>query len=194
MITPRKLYTGPAVTLLALAGMAGGCGTNRGMARAPMPMGYANDPIYRQQEANAEASDFVVYEHEFQGNSARLNDAGEDHVKQIAARVEKTPFPVIIAQSKITPRPETVHKYPVHHNEELDLRRREVIVQALGSMGVQDAEKRVVVGRALTFPYTDAEGERAYSQGILGWGIGGMGGMGGGGGGFGGGGGGGGFF
>lgn len=192
MTLSRKLHAGHAATLLALAGMAGGC-AGRGMAQKPMPIGYSMDPHFRQQEANAEASDFVLYEHEFQGNSARLNDAGEDHLKQIAARVEKTPFPIVIAQSRITPREDTVHKYPIHANEELDLRRREVIVQALGAMGVIDAEKRVVVGRALTFPYTDQEAERAYVFGIMGWRMGG-GGFGGGGGGFGGGGGGGGGF
>ena len=191
MFLPRKFHAGHAATWLALAGIAGGC-AGRGMAQKPMPMGYATDPHFRQQEGNAEASDFVVYEHEFQGNSARLNDAGEDHLKQIAARVDKTPFPIIIAQSRITPRADTVYKYPVHANEELDLKRREVVVQALGAMGVFDAEKRVVVGRALTFPYTDQEAERAYMIGIMGWRLGG-GGFGAGGG-FGGGGGGGGFF
>jgi hypothetical protein len=78
----------------------------------------------------------------------------------------------------------------VHNNEELDLQRRQFIVQALSEMGVSNAEDRVVVSPALTPGFESFEGERAYNVGFsrgFGGGGGGFGGGGGGGGGFGGG-------
>jgi uncharacterized membrane protein YgcG len=190
MKSAPRLKVSSSAALLALAGLAGGCAPNK-YAEHPSPLGSTVDPFFMKQEENAEASNFVIHEHEFQGDSARLNEAGQDHVKQIAKRLEGVPFPVIVARSKITAKDDTSYGYPVHANEELDLKRRTVVVEALAAMGVADAERRVVVGPYLTFPYQDAEAEGAYFRGIIAAGAGGGGG-GGGGGGFGGGGGGGG--
>lgn len=156
----------------------------------PDPVGTISDSIWRLQEGNAEASDFVVYEHEFVGNTARLNKAGEDHVKQIAYRVESTPFTVQVEPSSMSVRDSDKYKPPVHGNDELDLQRRDVIVRALAAMGVKEVEQRVVVAPALTPGFQHFEAERAYTRGFSGQnsGFGGRGGLGGGaGGGFGGG-------
>jgi uncharacterized membrane protein YgcG len=189
MKSAPRTTVGSSAALLALAGLAG-CAPNK-YAEHPSPLGSTVDPFFMKQEENAEASNFVIHEHEFQGDSARLNEAGQDHVKQIARRLEGVPFPVIVARSKITAKEDSSYGYPVHANEELDLKRRAVIVEALAAMGVTDAERRVVVGPYLTFPYQDSEAEGAYTRGIMGaggLGGGGGGGFGGGGGGFGGGG------
>lgn len=188
MKSAPRTTVGSSAALLALAGLAG-CANNK-YAEHPAPLGSTVDPFFMKQEENAEASNFVVHEHEFQGDSARLNEAGQDHVKQIAKRLEGVPFPVIVARSKVTAKGDTAYAYPVHANEELDLKRRAVIVEALTAMGVADAERRVVVGPYLTFSYQDGEAEGAYFRGIMGAGGMGGGGSGGGGGGFGGGGGG----
>lgn len=156
----------------------------------PQPLGTISDQVWQKQEENAEASDFVVYEHEFVGNSIKLNQAGEEHVKQIAARAAQVPFPIIVEQSSMTADPNSKYKYPIHNDPELDLQRRALIVQALHTMGVVDAEQRVVVSPALTPGFEEFEGERALSRGFGRGGSGGFGGFGG----FGGGGLGGGFF
>lgn len=155
----------------------------------PKPLGTISDPIWQTQEANAEASDFVVHEHEFIGNSARLNKAGEEHVKQIAARAGAVPFPILVEPCSMSVQEGTKYKFPVHNDPELDLQRRALIVQALVTLGVQDAENRVLVSPALTPGFEDFEGERAYNTGFSTWGgfcngFGGFGGMGMGGGGF----------
>jgi len=191
---PRTLISRTFLGFVALAVAAGGCkhGDKGGAYMGdfqPKPLGTISDPIWQQQEANAEASDFVVYEHEWKGNTVALNDAGVDHIKQIAARAAEVPFPIIIQRSSMSPREDTQYEFPVHPDEELDLQRRAIVVQALAQMGVADAESRVVVSHALAPGFLEFEAERAFYRGFSGIGGGG-GGFGGGGGGFGGGGGG----
>jgi hypothetical protein len=123
------------------------------------------------------------------GNTPRLNKGGEEHVKQIAARVADLPFPIIIEQSSMSPPADDPEGIPVHGNDELDARRRLVIVSALSSYGLSDAEKRVVIAPALTPGFDGFEAERAYQNGFSrrgfgGFGGGGFGGFGGGGFGF----------
>ena len=152
----------------------------------PQPIGTISDPIWQTQEFNAEASDFVIHEHEFVGNTPRMNKAGEVHVKQIAARAADLPFPIIVEQSFMSPPANDPEGFPVHGNDELDARRRQVIVSALSANGVSDAEKRVVIAPALTPGFEGFEAERAYQNGfsrrMFGGFGGGFGGIGGGGG------------
>lgn len=153
----------------------------------PTPLGTYSDPTWRQQEANAEASDFVVHEHEWVGNTTDLNDSGKEHVKQIAARAGDVPFPILVERSSMTVRDKTKYKYPVHGSEALDLQRRDLLVTSLSSMGVVNAADRVVVSTALAPGFREFEAERAYDRGMStggmfggGFGGGGMGGVGGG--------------
>jgi len=154
----------------------------------PPPLGTLSDPIWQQQERNAEASDFVVHQHEFESNTARLNRLGETHLKQIAVRCCKTSFPVLVEPSMITRKDGTDYGYPIHPNPELDRKRRNVVVHALLAMGVPDAEERVVISPALAPGFEGFEAERSYHRGFGGFlnGFGGFGGFGGGFGGFGG--------
>jgi len=131
---------------------------------APKPLGALSDPIWQKQEENAEASDFVIHEHEFVGNTIRLNADGENHLKQIAARLPGTPFPVIVEASTMGTRATDTHGYPVHPDPELDLQRRELVVAALTNLGILEAEQRVVVGPALTPGFEDREAEAAYNR------------------------------
>ncbi len=134
----------------------------------PTPLGSVSDPIWQQQEENAEASDFVIHEHEWVGNSSKLNPAGMEHVKQIASRAAATPFPVIIERSSMSVDPQTQHLLPVNGREDLDAERRNLIAHALVQMGVQEADTRVVVSPALTPGFQEFEGERAYNGGFSG--------------------------
>jgi hypothetical protein len=132
----------------------------------PTPLGTISDSIWQNHEANAEASDFVIHEHEFIGNSARMNKGGEDHVKQIAVRMPGVPFPVLVEPSSMSVRPGDKYGFPVHGNMDLDMQRRTVIVKALEAMGVNDVDQRVVVSPAFTPGYQFNEAERAYSIGF----------------------------
>lgn len=144
------------------------------------PLGTINDSIWQIQEANAEASKFVVYAHEFKLHGDRLNSYGEDHVKQIAVELTAgAKFPVVVERSRSTARSDTKYQFPVHEDPELDLRRRRIIVRALTALGVDDAEGRVTVAPAFAQGYSAPEAERAFYRSLF---------FGGGGGGFGGGG------
>ncbi len=165
----RTLLAGAAVLLVAATGCHGWGFRNP----APAPLGTLSDPIWKNQEANAERSDFVVYQHEFQGNTEFLNTAGEDHVKQIAARLLRgQDAHVLVERSMTSARPGTEFGYRVHPNPELDMRRREIVVRSLLAMGVVDAYERVVVSPALTPGFTADEAEAAYRTGIGSSGIG----------------------
>lgn len=172
-------------SLLAMTVVSSGCQTIYSTVNEPTPpmLGQTVDRINIQQEDNAEASKYVVYEHEFDlvkfedGKNMggyRLNEAGEDHIKQIAANVKRgAPFPVIVERSQTSVWPHTEHKYPVHYNPMLDMQRRAVIVRALNELGVGDAEDRVVVAPAITPGIYGVEGERAFyraTSGRNGWG------------------------
>ncbi len=157
----------------------------------PTPLGCYSDQAWKLQEANAEASDFVIHEHEFHGNTSRLNSLGESHVRQVAARMGENGYPVIIESSSMSSRDDTVHGFPVHNDPALDQRRREVLVHTLIELGAKDVENKVVIGPALTPGYGQLEAESAYSRSLSGFvggnggrgGRGGLGGVGGGGGG-----------
>lgn len=157
----------------------------------PTPLGAYSDQAWKLQEGNAEASDFVIHEHEFRGNTSKLNSQGESHVRQVAARMGENGYPVIIESSSMSSREDTVHGFPVHNDPALDQRRREVLVHTLIELGAKDVENKVVIGPALTPGYEQLEGQAAYRQSLSGFSSNGSGRGGGGGGGFGGGGGGG---
>ena len=150
-----------------------------------LPLGTLSDPVWQNQEVNAELADFIVYQHEFKEGAEYLNTAGEDHVRRIAARLSSgQDATVIVERSFMTPRENTKYHYPVHPNPQLDLRRREILVRSLVAMGIVDAEERVVVAPSFAEGFRSHEAEAAYQRGMSSYGGGG----GGGGGGFGGGG------
>ena len=116
----------------------------------PFPLGQVTDAHWETQQANAEASDFVLYDHEFQGETARLTPAGKKHLLQIALRMEQVPFPIVVEQS------------PDNRNPELDASRRAAVIEHLAQVGVETASPRVVVAPALAPGITAMEGEAAY--------------------------------
>lgn len=187
-----KIASLPAIALAAM--LISGCQHKQHHAEIPYdsvaPLGTISDDIWQKQEENGEASDFVIVESEFVGTTAKLNAAGEDHIKQIAVRMASTPFPVVVEPSSMSIKESSEYKYPIHGNDDLDMHRRNVIVKMLQSMNVQDADERVVVAPAFTPGFEGFEAYRAYSNGFMNsGGGGGGGGFGGGFGGFGGGGG-----
>ncbi|MGY8766846.1 MAG: hypothetical protein ACKVH8_00275 [Pirellulales bacterium] len=111
----------------------------------PQTLGAEVDQINQTQEENAEASKFVIYQHEFELNTDRsagwkLNYAGEDHLKQIAANVSTgVDMPIVIERSTTSVKSETEYEYPIHLNDELDQKRRKVVVAVMLALGVTDA-------------------------------------------------------
>ena len=185
MKTTKKTAVPAALWILGLLMSVGGCSCWPDKTPTP-PLGAQSDAIWRRQEASASASDFVVYQHEFLVDGVRLNMAGEDHLKSIAARLRAgAPLPVIVERSMTSERPGSEYHYPVNPNPELDKRRRDAVVGALAALGIANAEQCVVVAPPLAEGYTATEALRAYQRGLAtghnegGFGVGSVGGLGG---------------
>ena len=116
----------------------------------PFPLGAVSDVFWETQQTNAEAADFIFYDHEFRGDTAELAPGAKRHLESVAIRLEHVPFPVVIEQSQHNRHPE------------LDRSRRTMIVESLGRMGVSNAEQRVLIAPAFSEGYTSSEGASAY--------------------------------
>jgi len=136
-----KIYGGPKV---------GGPQHDR-----PFPVGQASDAFWETQETNAEAADFIFYDHEFVGDSARLTPAAKKHLMAVALRLEHVPFPVVIEETSL------------ELNSPLDQARRRTIVEQLARLGVPEADHRVVCSNAFPEGYTATESMQSYMNGVL---------------------------
>jgi hypothetical protein len=126
-------------------GSYGGPGADR-----PFPVGQVTDSFWETQQTNAEAADFIFYDHEFRGYTAQLSPGAKKHLEQVALRLENVPFPVVIEQS-------------IHNaSPELDQQRRQTVVEQLARLGVQNVEERVVIANAFPEGYTAIESEASY--------------------------------
>jgi hypothetical protein len=157
------------LTTLALAAFAG-ChhgeycntgggrrGTRGAMADRPFPLGQVSDSFWESQQTNAEAADFIFYDHEFRGNTAELAPGAKKHLMQVALRLEHVPFPVVVEESPGTHSPaDTIRR------KELDQARRQTIVEQLARLGASNVEERVIVANAFPEGYTGIEAEGSY--------------------------------
>jgi len=164
----KRFYLSSALTL----GFLAGCASDGSPPHdRPFPLGQVTDAHWETQETNAEACDFVFFEHEFVKDAPQLAPSAKRHLEQVALRLEHVPFPVVIEQT------------PYNKNPALDVARRQTIVENLARMGLPNVEARVVIGNAFPAGRTSIEAEQTYYQGILNPGMGGGGGGAGGGGG-----------
>lgn len=145
--------------LLAGCLLAVGCHANPWASREqpfvsphdrPFPLGQVTDAHWETQQTNAEAADFIFYDHEFEGTTARLTPGGRKHLLQVALRLEHVPFPIVIEET------------PGERAGQLDLARRREVIGQLAQLGVQPVEPRVVIGPAFAEGLTAMEGEAAY--------------------------------
>jgi hypothetical protein len=120
------------------------------------PLGQNNDAFWETQQTNAEAADFIFYDHEFTGETANLAPGAKRHLEEVALRLPHVPFPIVIEQSMFNAKPD------------LDQARRQTIVMQLARLGVANVEDRVVVANAFAEGFTAIQGERAYYSGFLG--------------------------
>jgi hypothetical protein len=128
-----------------------------------LPLGKVNEAWYYEMQTNAEAVDFIVYQLDFVGQTAELTSDGKDHVLEIASRMRSAPFPVVIERT------------PNNADPELDVARRNLIVQVLCDLGNQDAAQRVVIATSYGPGYDSMQAQRMYYRHIQG-GFGGYGG------------------
>lgn len=155
------------VFLAVLAGCHHGddCNTGGGrrgnrngvMADRPFPLGQVSDSFWETQQTNAEAADFIFYDHEFRGNTAELGPAAKKHLMQVALRLEHVPFPVVIEESPGSHSPAEIAR-----RAEIDQARRQTIVEQLARLGVGNIEERVIVANAFPEGYTGVESEGSY--------------------------------
>ena len=117
-----------------------------------MPLGSIVRSHWHMMETNAEASDFVIYRHEFVESSSELTPYGKDHIAEIAARMPTTPFPVVVQRSMNNADPE------------LDRIRREIVVRVLADLGNYDAERRTVVSQPYSNGLNGMEAEQDYGR------------------------------
>lgn len=161
----RKAWKFAATALLIVSSgcMGGRCWTPRcgnlggrfaTAARYPIPerypLGSVNRSHYHAMETNAEATDFIVNQHDFVGESAELTRDGKDHLLEIGARMRSAPFPVIVERSTNNDTPD------------LDAERRMIVARYLSEMGNPDAEQRTIVATAYSRGLNSFEGEMDY--------------------------------
>ena len=115
----------------------------------PFPLGQVTDAHWETQKTNAEAADFIFYDHEFVGDTAELAPAAKDHLEQVALRLEHVPFPVVIERS------------PHNAKPQLDEARLVTIVEQVARLGV-NARGRTVIATSMAEGLTAIEGENAY--------------------------------
>lgn len=143
---------------VCLVTLAGGTGCHFGGGPGfdpPFANGQVNDAHWETQQTNAEAADFIFFDHDFVGDGEALTPAAKKKLESVALRLPHVPFPITVEQS------------PNNQAPELDGRRRQVIVEQLGRLGItEDLEDRVVVAPAFVEGFTAMEGERAYTTGI----------------------------
>jgi hypothetical protein len=172
MKTTLALPLSLTLALAALAGChhGGDCDTggwwgkknqNHPQADRPFPVGQVTDSFWETQQTNAEAADFIFYDHEFRGNTAELAPGAKKHLEQVALRLEHVPFPVVIEQS------------PYNQQPQVDQARRRLVVEQLARLGVLNVEERVVVAEAFPEGLTAQEAEASYYNGVLSSGFGG---------------------
>lgn len=116
----------------------------------PFPLGQVSDSFWETQQTNAEAADFIFYDHEFDGQTPNLTPGAKKKLMQVALRLEHVPFPVVVEES------------PHKAQPQLDAQRHQTVVEQLARLGVKDADKRVVLAPAFAEGFTAYEGEQAY--------------------------------
>lgn len=95
-------------------------------------------------------TDFVFYDHEFEGDSAVLTPLGQKHLMQVGAYLDTVAYPIIVEQSVNGA------------GAKLDHLRRQTICSQLARMGQPSAENRVVVAPAIRSANTAEMGEAGF--------------------------------
>ncbi len=170
-LSPSSFILHPASFILlplALAFVAG-CAEPYPPFDRPFPLGQVTDSHWDTQMTNAQASSFIFYDHEFIGDTAKLNVLGQKHLVQVALRLRHVPFPVVVEET------------PNHQNPKLDADRRQAVLERFAELGLHGLDCRVVIAPAIAEGMRGTEAEQTYrdsSRTIEGFGQTGVGGFG----------------
>jgi hypothetical protein len=110
--------------------------------RQPAPAGYLHQWMGRQA-SKAEADDFVLYNHMWYMGGTTLGPLGKYQLDMIARRLNREPFPVVIATSK---------------DPAVDQARREAVLATLAQVGFADPTRVIIAFPAAEGLY----GEEAF--------------------------------
>ena len=138
-----------SLALALLATSAVGCqqtSYTTGTTQSPQPLGAVIDPHIHAMVTNAQASDFIIYQHEFIGSTVQLTSEGQNHLKQIARRLCETPFPVLI--EPVTFRPFENHMYEEKEFTDMNRERRELLELDRARRETADADRRAEIDAA----------------------------------------------
>lgn len=91
------------------------------------------------------AQDLVIREHRFLSHSPELNSDGEDQLQRLASNLKSSSAKITIESSGETPILPVTMPGNRDNSVKLDLQRRQYVVQKLLTLGIPDAESRVVV-------------------------------------------------
>src|SRR5580704_11953954 len=84
----------------AVMGIVSGCALCRSPAIPDRyPLGAVERAHFHTMQTNGEAGDFILHQMDFVGDTAELNNDGRDHIQEIAARLQSTPFPVLVERT-----------------------------------------------------------------------------------------------
>lgn len=153
VFTNRKVVWSSLTACLAGLALSGCSSRNQSRSPAgdrPFPLGAVSDAHWETQQTNAEAAKFIFHDHEFVGETAELGPSAKKHLMSVALRIEHVPFPIVIEETQY------------NRNPELDQKRRKMVVEQLGRLGVENAEERVVVSPTFAEGFSGTEGEGAY--------------------------------
>ena len=98
-----------------------------------------------RSEKATRARDLVIHEHRFVSRSAELNLEGEDQLQRLAGTLRESPHKLVIESSGASPALRVVSQQTPEESGKLDRQRREYVIQQLLSLGIADAESRVVL-------------------------------------------------
>ena len=138
--------------ILLLLALASGCAEPGPPYDRPFPLGQVTDAHWDTQMTNAQASFFVFYDHEFIGDTTKLNVPGQRHLEQVAIRLRHVPFPVVIEET------------PNHKNPRLDAARRQAILDRFAELGLHDLDGRVIIAPAIAEGILGREAEQIYED------------------------------
>ncbi|MBI3860285.1 MAG: hypothetical protein HY290_00155 [Planctomycetia bacterium] len=114
------------------------------------PLGAVERAHFHTMQTNGEAGDFILHQMDFVGDTAELNDDGRDRIQEIAARLQSTPFPVLVERSEN------------NANPQLDAERRQMVALVLRDLGNPDADQRTYVATAYGRGNTSMESQIDY--------------------------------
>lgn len=140
---------GWVVCLAVLLGS--GCATPQGPQTADLTAPAAPRLEWaRTHKADSEvavprAQDLVIREHRFVSHSPELNLDGEDQLQRVASAMRETPAKIVIESSSGAPVLAAAMSDTDDKSAKLDLQRRQYVIQKLLSLGIPDAETRVVL-------------------------------------------------